>query len=153
MFAATFAVSGATLAQDLFELNAPSDAAVILHACWITQNSEVTDAQDEMFDINIKTGMTTSGSAGSVPTAVPRTLGGAAFGGTVEANNTTKSTAGTIVSHHRESFNVRAGFAFVPPPELRIMMSPSARLAVELVAAPADAVDIRGTIVFEELGG
>jgi len=142
-----------TAAQDLFELNAPADAIVVLMEVHISQQLEIGDAMEEMLNILIKTGATTSGSGGSAPTAVPRSLGDPAFGGTVEANNTTKATAGTIVTHAADWWNVRIPFDKVFTPETCIVVSPSARLTVELVAAPADTMDISGHIVFAEVGG
>jgi hypothetical protein len=38
-------------------------------------------------------------------------------------------------------------------PETRPILSPSRRLTVELVNAPADSITMSGTILFEEIGG
>lgn len=150
VYVATFDQVAVTVAQDLFELNAPADAAVIVHSVTITQESDAGDAAAEMLPILLHRG-STSGSGGSVPTPAPFSVGDPAFGGTVEANNTTQSTEGTNL--HAEGFNVQVGFYYMPPPEDRIVISPSGRLIVELQAAPADSLTMNGSIVFEEIGG
>jgi len=153
MYTATFSAVAVTAQQDLFEIVAPSDAVVILHGLYLSQSSDVGDAAEELLQVAIKSGATTSGSGGSAVTPAPLALGDAAFGGTVEANNTTKASTGTIVTHHKESFNIRTGLAYVPTPEARKVLSPSARLTVELMTTPGDSLTMDGTIVFEEIGG
>lgn len=143
----------ATVAQDLFEINAPANAVVELLEFGVSQQLELGDAMEEQLNIVIKQGATTSGSGGSTPTGVPRELGDAAFGGTVEANNTTKATAGTIVTHYAWWWNVRLPFEKVFTPESTCIISPSTRLTIELVGAPADTMDISGYVVFRAIGG
>lgn len=150
MYTAVFEQVAVSAAQDLFELNAPADAVVKLRSCIITQSSDAGDSEAEMLPILIHRG-STSGSGGSIPTARPVEAGDAAFGGTVEANNTTQSTEGDQL--HAESFNVQVGFHYIPMPEDRIVISPSGRVIVELQTAPADALTMDGTITFEEIGG
>lgn len=153
VYAATFNDVTVTAAQDFFEVNAPADAVVEVLEVHLSQQLELGDAMEEQLNILIKTGATTSGSGGSTPTAVPRMLGDAAFGGTVEANNTTKATGGTIVTHVARWWNVRLPFDLILTPETTLIMSPSARLTVELVGAPGDTMDISGEIIFKEIGG
>jgi hypothetical protein len=150
VYAAAFEEVAVTVAQDLFEVVAPADGAVIIHSVTITQSSDAGDAQAEMLPILIHRG-TATGSGGSSVTASPLALGDAAFGGTVEANNTTQSVEGTFL--HAEAFNVQIGFYYLPPPEDRPVVSPSALFIVELQAAPADSLTMNGTVVFEEVGG
>lgn len=153
VYTAVFEDVSVSAAQDLFELNAPSDAIVKLHSVTITQSSEEGDAQAEMLPVRIRKGQTTSGSGGSSPTATPSNTGDSAFGGSVEANNTTQASGGTPVVWWAEAFNVQIGWFYLPPPEDRLVLSPSQRATVELTAAPADAMTVSGTIVFEEIGG
>ena len=153
MYTGVFEAVSVTAQQDFFEVNAPADAVVVLHSVVLSQTSDVGDAAEEMLSVAIRSGPTTSGSGGTSPTAIPSSLGDAAFGGTVEVNNTTKASGGTIVTHHRESFNIRTGFNYLPTPEMRKTLSPSARLTVELLTTPADALTMDGTIYFEEIGG
>jgi len=142
-----------TAQQDLFELVAPADGVVIVHDLHVSQLTDVKDAEEEMLLLLLKSGATTSGSGGSAPTAVPRELGDAAFGGTTEVNNTTKATAGTIVTHYAWHWNVRVPFDKIWTPEARPIISPSARATLELATTPADSITMGGTLTFEELGG
>lgn len=153
MYSAVFEGVAVSAAQDFFEVNAPADAVVVLHEVTITQTSDVGDAAEEMLSCVIQMGATTSGSGGSTPTAIPLSLGDAAFGGSVEANNTTEAVTGTIVNKYRESWNIRAGWHYLPTPETRLTLSPSARMTITLITVPADALTMDGTVIFEEIGG
>lgn len=150
MFASTFAATAVTASVDLWEIVAPSASAVCLHRCVIGQTTDVGDAQEELISILIKRGATTSGSGGSA-TISTGDLGTTAqtFGGTLEALNTTKATAGTILTLHSEPWNVRGPFDWNPTPEQRIWVPASARATVELAAAPADSLTIVGTLIYE----
>lgn len=150
IYSAPFEEVAVTVVQDLFELVAPADAVVVIHSVTITQSTDAGDAQAEMLPILIHRG-TATGSGGSPVTPSPLQVGDAAFGGTVEANNTTQSAEGTFI--HAEAFNVQIGFYYLPPPEDRPVVSPSALFIVELQAAPDDSLTMNGTVVFEEIGG
>lgn len=150
IYSASFEEVAVSAAQDLFEVVAPSDAAVIVHSVTITQSSDAGDAQAEMLPILIHRG-TATGSGGTTVTPSPLQVGDTAFGGTVEANNTSQSVEGTFL--HAEAFNVQIGFYYLPPPEDRPVVSPSALFIVELQSAPSDAITTNGTVIFEEIGG
>jgi hypothetical protein len=150
MYALVFEEVAATAAQDVFEINAPADAVVVVHSVTITQSTDAGDAEAEMLPILFHLG-TTSGTGGTTVTARPLEFGDPAFGGTVEANNTGQSTEGTFL--HAEAFNIQAGFFYRPTPEERIVISPSDRLIIELQAAPTDSINLNGTAIIEEIGG
>lgn len=149
MYSATFEQVSVSVVQDLFEINAPANKAVIVHGFTISQSSDAGDAESEQLNILIHRG-STSGSGGSTPTARPLDAGDAAFGGTVEANNTTQGTEGNQI--HSESFNVMAGLQVWWPPECRPVIPGSGRLIIELQTAPADALTMSGTVYFESIG-
>jgi hypothetical protein len=153
LYTAVFNNVAITAIQDLFEIVAPADSIVILHDIHISQNSDVGDAAEEILRIELTSGHTTSGSGGSAPTAIPVDSGDSAFGGTVEANNTTQASGGTIVTHYVWDWNIRVGFDKVWTPETRPVLTPSRRACLELPAAPADSITASGTITFEEIGG
>lgn len=150
MYAAVFEQVAVSAVQDLFQLLAPADSVVVVHEIHITQSSDHGDSESEGLSILIHRG-STNGSGGSTPTPTPLHLGDAAAGTVVEANNTTQGTEGTFL--HAESFNVMAGFHFVPTPDARHIISPSDLYHVELQTAPNDALTMDGVIIFEELGG
>lgn len=153
MYTAVFNNVAVTAIQDLFELVAPADAVVVLHDIHLSQNTDVGDAAEEILRIELTAGHTTSGSGGSAVTPVPLSLGDAAFGGTCEANNTTQASTGTIVTKYVWNWNIRGPFDKIFTPETRPMISPSARMCIELPAAPADSITMSGSITFEEIGG
>lgn len=142
-----------TAQQDLFEIVAPADAVVELLELHLSQVSEVGDAAEEGLALLLKSGQTTSGSGGSAPTPVPLSLGDAAFGGTVEVNNTTKASAGTIVTHKAWNWNIRIPFDVILTPEACKPLSPGARMTLELATTPADSITVSGYAVFKEIGG
>lgn len=138
--------------QDLFELVASSDSVVKLLAVYISQSSEEKDAEDEQLRLEFTLGYTSSGSGGSSVTPEALDGGDTAFAGTCEINNTTQASTGTARYMHAESFNVRAGYVYVPTPKCEIVLKPSERLVIELPVAPADEITMDGTIIFEEIG-
>jgi len=142
-----------TAQQDLFEVVAPADAIVVVHEIGISQSTEVGDAMEEGLSLLLKSGQTASGSGGTAPVPVPALLGDAAFGGTTEVNNTTKATAGTIVTHYAWNWNVRGDFRHVFTPETRPVLSPSRRGTLELATTPVDSITMSGYMVLEEIGG
>ena len=152
MYTAQFNGVAATAQQDLFEIVAPSTAIVVIHELCLSQLTEVADAAEEMLLILLKSGSTTTGSGGSAPSKVAQLFGDAASGATVAANNTTKATAGTIVTHHAWNWNVRVPFQMIWTPETRPVLAPSRRGTVELATTPADSITMAGYLVWEELG-
>lgn len=151
-YAVTFSAVAVTAQQDFFEVVAPGTISCVLHSVYLSQSSDAQDAQDELLGVAIKSGQTTSGSGGSAPTPVPLDFGDAASGATAEVNNTTKASAGTIVTHHSDTFNVRAGWNYRPTPEERVAFRGGRRLTVELLTTPADSLTMSGTLIFEEIG-
>jgi hypothetical protein len=152
MYAAVFSSVAVTAQQDFFELNAPSTAIWIVHSVEITQSTDVGDAAAEGLAILHKRGATTSGSGGTAPTPTPLEQGFAAAGGSVEVNNTTKATSGTIVTLHSSNWIIQQPYLWLPTPEMRHVISPSGRYTVELATTPADSITCSGTIVFEQIG-
>lgn len=153
IYTVPFAAVAVTAQQDFFEIVAPADSVVLVHDICLTQVSEVGDAQEEGLALLFKSGQTTSGSGGTAPTPIPRELGDAAFGGTAEVNNTTKASAGTIVTHHAWNWNIRMPFEKIFTPEARPVLSPSRRATLELATTPADSITISGFMTIEEIGG
>src|SRR3990170_6152906 len=142
-----------TVALDLAEILTAATHICIVHSIEVSQLTEVQDAAEEMLQLTFKTGQTTSGSGGNTGvTPIPRLLGDAAHGMTVESFNTTKATAGTIVTHGLWPWNVRQEFEKWFTPETRIWIPPSTRATLELVNAPADSITIGGEILIEIIG-
>ncbi len=153
----------ATNAFDVFELVAPSDACVVVHSIAFGQSGtgDYGDAQAEGLPIELIRGSGTYdngnvGAGGTTPTPAPHSFGDPAFGGTLQASNTTVAVAGTgtLTTIRSEAFNVQAGYVYVPTPEERIVLSPSQGLIVRIPVGPADAIATTyASITFEEVGG
>jgi|ERR1041385_99668 hypothetical protein len=142
-----------TAAVDLAEILTAATHICVIHAIEITQSTDVKDAEEEMLQLAFKSGQTTSGSGGNTGvTPIPVLIGDAAHGMTVETFNTTKASAGTIVTHKVWDWNVRIPFDKIFTPETRLIIPPSTRATLELVAAPADSITIGGQIVVEVIG-
>jgi len=150
MYSAIFDNVSVSAAQDFFELVAPSTGSVVIHAIFIGQSTDYGDAQAEGLRILLTRGHTASGSGGSSPTIQKYdTSANASSGATVEANNTTPaSTSGVTIL--ADVFNVQVGWQFIPTPEMRPRLAASQRFTVNLPAAPADALTMSGTIIWEE---
>ena len=150
IYTASFESVAVTAAQDLFELVAPSDSIVKVHWWTISQSSDAGDSESEQLNILVHRG-TATGSGGTTVTPSPINVGDAAFGGTVEANNTTQSAEGTFLD--ARCFNVMAGIEVIYTPETMPILSPSGLYIVELQGAPGDSLTMNGSICFEEIGG
>ena len=145
IYSAIFASITATQDQDLFAIQAPSDAVVKIHSVNISQDESETSLQVP-FQIHRTSAF---GSGGSTPTPSPFNVGDPAFGGTVHANDTTVATPGAIL--YRMGENVLAGFQWVPTPECQIVIPPSGIVCVSFMVEIASH-ELSGTIVFEEIG-
>lgn len=157
MYVGEFTGVAKTAAGDMIELIAPSDAVLVIHEVKVTQSTEAGDAQSEQLDVVFKraSGTYTSGSGGSTATPRPMNFGDAAFGGTLETNNSTPASAGTGVLNTLFTMaeNVHNGWHYLPTPEARVVISPSQALVVALGTSPADSVTFNLYVVFEEIGG
>lgn len=157
MYTAQFSAVAVTAAQDLFEITAPADAVVKIHNWEIFQTSDVGDAAEELLRLECVRGVgaTTSGSGGSSVTPQQVEDGDAAFGGTVEANNTTRMAAGSgsLDTLPQHGWNVRVPLVKIYVPEERPVISPGNRWTLALPAAPADSLTVSGHVTLEEIGG
>lgn len=155
MYFVPFENVSVSAAQDFWELQPADDKPVKIWG-WTLANvggtADAGDAQEETLRLSIVRGHTTSGSGGSSPTVSPCNRNDASAGFTAEVNNTTiASTAGTTI-HAGVPFNVRIGGDYWFTPEFAPTASQAdTTIVVRLVAAPADAVSMSGTLYVEEL--
>jgi hypothetical protein len=152
LYSVSFAGVAVTAQQDFFELVAAAGRPIRPLAIYLSQSSEVGDAAEEGLSILIRSGQTTSGSGGSAPTPVPACFTDAAAGFSAETNNTTKASAGTIVTHHADNWIIRQPFQLILPDRLQQEIAGSRRWTVELATTPADSITISGTVYVEEIG-
>ncbi len=149
MFTGQFNNVAVTVAQDLFEVNAPSGSALCVHGCTLFQTSDVGDAAEEILRLLWIKNASTSGSGGTNPTAVCIDNTASTFGGTVEVNNTTAATGGTPLTMRPDGWNVRGTYDFIPTPETRLWIPAAGRLVLNLPSAPADSLTVSGVITVE----
>lgn len=154
LYSCPFSAVSVSAAVDVFEVLAATGKPFILHKIVISQSSDYGDAAAEGLSVLIKraTGSYTSGSGGSTVTPAKHLTNDAAAGPTVETNNTTQASAGSgaLTTLHAEAFNVQAGWEYLPPPEQRFLFLPTEACVVS-ITAPADAITLSGTLIFEEL--
>lgn len=150
IYTAQFTGVAVTAQQDFFEILAGTNGGVLIHSLFLSQSTEVGDAQEEGLSVLLKQGSTTTGSGGSAPTKVPRDVDDAASAATVAANNTTKATSGTIVTHEAWNWNVRVPLQIIWTPETRPFAKGARRLTIELGTTPADSITMSGTITWSE---
>lgn len=153
VYSAQFTGVAVTAAQDLFEVVAGSGKPVVILGWEIGQTTDVGDAAEEILSLVFKSGQSTSGSGGSSVTPVATDTGNTvAASATVEANNTTKASTGTIVTHWAGTWNIRVPGEKIFTQEQQIIIAASRRCTLELVGAPADSITVSGTIWFQEIG-
>ena len=156
LYSAVFKDIAVTAVQDFFEVLAASTTAIKIHGFLLTQRTEAGDAAEEMLLLttNRGVGAVTSGSGGASVTPQQIDNGDTASAATVERNNTTAMATGSGSLEELEAFNwnVRVPFHLIYPPEVRPVITPGNRWTLELETAPADSINISGTLWFEEIG-
>ena len=138
--------------QDLISLLAGTNQPVIMMELGLSQSTDVSDANEKEWNLVLKSGATTAGSAGSSYTPVPIDFGDSAAGATARTNDTTIASAGTIVTHLAWNWNVRVPFQYIWMPETRIVIRPARRIVFGLATTPNAATTCSGYAVFQEIG-
>src|SRR3990172_3516235 len=155
MHTAVFKSIAVTAVQDFFEILCPTDAITRIHEWTLAQSTELADAAEEQLVIttNRGVGAVTSGSGGATVTPHAIEDGDAAYGGTIERNNTTIMAvgSGTLEELEAHVWNIRVPFQRLYTPETRPAISPGNRWTLELESTPADSITISGTVTFEEI--
>lgn len=154
LYSVTFENVAVTAAQDFFDIAPADDKPCILHGCWISQSTEVGDAQEEFLRIKIIRGLATVGSGGGAFTPVPLYESDAAAGFTARINDTTVAVVGGGATEvlWAESFNERSGWVWLPTPEMRMACTQvKTRIVVTMLSTPADSVTMNGTLIIEEI--
>lgn len=143
-------ISALAAARDLIEIAAPSTGVVELISVYVSQDSDDATSESEMLPVIVQRA-SVSGSGGSSLTPSKLWSLTSAASSTVEGGNTSNATlSGTAL--HRDSFNVLSGFAWVPTEFERPIVPPSGMIVVRLDAAPGDALDLKVTVFFREIG-
>ncbi len=147
------AATAVTTAIDIFEILPGDDKPVFLDELTIWQTTDFGDAQDEVLQIQIINGYTTSGSGGASATVGRQNPGDAAASFTAECRNTTVATTGTAYIVHADGWNVRSPYIWTPPDTRFVPYGTQpAPLYVRLPVAPADSLTMNAAIKVREIG-
>lgn len=156
IYTVSFAAVSCTLAQDFFGLTPADDKPIEIVGLFLTQTgvADVGDAAEEILRLEIIRGYTSIGSGGGAFTPTPvKSSGTAAAGFTARINDTTVANGGTPIIQHEDGFNVRIGYMNWWPEDTECGASQTnTTQVVRLVAAPADAITLSGTLYVRELG-
>lgn len=155
MYSGAMAFTAQSAIFDAFELIAPTTGLVALVSIQLGQTTLLTDANEFISTITFHrfTGAYTSGSGGETPAMAALHQDGVATSATLEARNTTVAQAGSgaIEIIGVDAWNLRGGYLYLPPEDLRIVVAPTDAIIVT-VSDPGTSVAIGGTIVWEEIG-
>jgi len=137
---------------DIFWVGSPTDAVTILHEIALTQDTSETSLQ---VPLRVYRTATDNSANGTGVTPNPTEPGMPAYGGTVRSIITGGSLSAETTKLLHLSQNALNGWFWLPTPELRIVLSPTAgtagRLAININAAVT--LTMSGYIVLEEIGG
>jgi hypothetical protein len=136
---------------DFFELDAAAEKPIELVALFLGNKSQVGDAQEQMVAWSIVRGHTTTGN-GTVTT--PRLTDGSdnptpSF--TAKTVSSTPAAAGTAVTLHADTFNIRTGLQLIFPEVMRHKTQAADLLCVRLLTALVSNAVISGTAYVREL--
>jgi len=140
---------------EIFNIIAPTDACVVIHEIGIFQDASELS---EQMPLNLFRTATNQAAKGTACTPAPHQSGDPAFGGVVRTNILTAETFATETTLLlRMSQNQLNGWHYLPTPETRIVLGPTAgvqsTLVVKLDVAPSASINISGFVTFEEIGG
>ncbi len=147
MYTVSFTDVGVSEDQDLFQIEAVT-RPVIIHAVFLSQNSDVGDANAESLTIRFRR---VTDALTNVTAEVKLDEQDSAASADLNVNDTTPfvENAQTI---HPEFWNIAIPFIWLPPPELRISVPVDDVVTVNLVADPVDSLTMSGVMYFEEIG-
>ncbi len=143
MYASSF--SGATVSsvQDLWQVAAATNVAVVIHAIYLGQRDLTANDQMRIL-IHRGTGTVDGGTA-----PVPLDISMPGADGTYTVNDSTQLTDGVIL--HSDAFSVLDGWVYLPPPEDRILISGGGQIAISSdIAVTSGTWD--GQMIVEEIG-
>jgi hypothetical protein len=135
---------------DFFELDAGTEKPIELVALFLGNKSQVGDAQEQMVAWSIVRGHTTAGNGTST---TPRLTDGSDPAASFIARtvSSTPASAGTPVTLHADTFNIRTGLQLIFPPEIRQKTQAAELLCVRLLTALVSNAVISGTAYVREL--
>lgn len=153
MYTVEFEAVTVSAQVDFFELTPADDKPVEIVGLFLSQSSDVGDAASEILRYRVIRGHTTGGSGGATPTPRPLDRSNAAAGFASETCNTTIASAGTGLNLHSDTFNIAVGEKLWIPEGCEWEATQAdTTIVVRLMAAPADALTMSGTLYVREQG-
>ena len=144
------AFTNANGTYDFFELDPAGDKPIEIVAIFIGNKSEVQDAQEEMVAFAVVRGNATTGDGtATTPRPLDPSDGAASFAAETVAPN--PATAGTALTLHADTFNIRTGLQLIFPPDMRPKSAGADLLCVRLLTALVDDATLSGTLYVREL--
>lgn len=138
--------------QDLFCLTASSSSRVVIREIRLGQYTEFGDAQAELLSLTMMVGSTASSSGTAItPLNVKRHTGAPTADSSVVGPSTTLASTTSSDVHWADTWNVAAGLLYSPLPPERLVVQPGEIFNLRM-SAPADAMTLNGTLVFQEIG-
>lgn len=152
MFYAPITGSAVATSINLWSIQPAAEDPILLHAFEISQSTEFGDAAAEALELNLtrRIGAPTTG-AGAAVVEIPLKHDDTTSTATVLTELTADWTAGTEQIMAKIGWNVQAPYLWMPPPEGRIQVKDNDIILLDLVTVPADAIDIVGWILYEEV--
>lgn len=147
LYSVVFTEVAVTQQQDLFQIEA-NTTPIILHAVYLSQSSDLGDAEAEGLSILIQR---VTDEVTDDLNAVPIDSGDGAENAQLAINETSELTTGAAVIHS-EAWNIAMPFIYLPPPELRPTCKIGDVIVVNLNTTPAESITMSGTAYFEEIG-
>lgn len=149
-YTVTFTDVALTAAADLFEVTAATDKPVRIWHWNISQNTDLSDAAEEVLKLTLKRGVT-AGSGGSSVTPVALVDDADTSAGfTVNRTVTTAATSGSVLYGPR-GWNIRMPDEMWFVPETLPRVDAGSDPLVLTMSAPADSVTVSGTMIIEEI--
>lgn len=152
VYAISFVDIAITAAQDLFEVVAGANNPVVPLSLQLGQLLDAGDSEEEFLNLRFRSGQTTSGSGGGTPT-VGQQVDDAAESFTVERNNTTQASSGTIETKMQDVWNIRQPYMriFTEEEQKLFKLAGGERGTFELNDTPGDSITCSGTLIVKEL--
>lgn len=150
IYTVEFNAVAVTAASDLFELTPADDKSLDIIGIFVSQYTDFGDAQDELCQLRVVRGFTSSGTGGSTSTPRPLQRNGPTAGFACEINNTGLATTGTTHNLLSDAFNVRAGYALWLPEGCGFNCTQADTTIVVRMTAPVDSLTMNGTLFCEE---
>ncbi len=145
MYTVSFQDVAVSAIQDFFQIEAVTKRAII-HAIFLSQNSDVGDAAAENLTIVIRR---VTDALTNVTAEVKLDQGSPAALADLNVNDTTP-LATSPENIHVECWNIALPFVLMPPPEMRIIVPVDDTVTVWLPTAPSDELTMSGVMYFEE---